>query len=202
MASSGCVVVVGIACLDIVNTVSAYPEQDTAVRASSSTRARGGNAANLAAVCSTLGRDDLDLEVAFVGSISDPSEDPAAQFVLSDLTGRGVDTRGVEVHPGCSLPQSYVTVAADTGSRTIVHHRELPELSLGGFQAALDLHSNPCWYHFEGRNLDLVVEMVSLARARLGPHGKISCLLYTSDAADEEDSVDLGGRRCIKKKKY
>src|SRR5665648_1268362 len=29
-----------------------------------------------------------------------------------------------------------------------------------------------------------------------------SCLLYTSDAADEEDSVDLGGRRIIKKKKY
>ncbi|VDG23732.1 hypothetical protein [Lactobacillus sp. CBA3605] [Lactiplantibacillus mudanjiangensis] len=29
-----------------------------------------------------------------------------------------------------------------------------------------------------------------------------SCLLYTSDAADEEDSVDLGGRRIIKKNKY
>src|SRR5665648_672959 len=29
-------------------------------------------------------------------------------------------------------------------------------------------------------------------------HG--DCLLYTSDAADEEDSVDLGGRRIIKKK--
>ncbi|CZS11783.1 hypothetical protein CDFC105_93892 [Clostridioides difficile] len=28
----------------------------------------------------------------------------------------------------------------------------------------------------------------------------IPCLLYTSDAADEEDSVDLGGRRIIKKK--
>src|SRR5674536_308255 len=32
----------------------------------------------------------------------------------------------------------------------------------------------------------------------LRPH---TCLLYTSDAADEEDSVDLGGRRIIKKKK-
>ena len=27
-----------------------------------------------------------------------------------------------------------------------------------------------------------------------------ACLLYTSDAADEEDSVDLGGRRILKKK--
>eukprot|EP00658_Telonema_sp_P-2_P033716 TRINITY_DN24691_c0_g1_i3.p1 TRINITY_DN24691_c0_g1~~TRINITY_DN24691_c0_g1_i3.p1 ORF type:complete len:386 (-),score=82.98 TRINITY_DN24691_c0_g1_i3:68-1225(-) len=31
--------------------------------------------------------------------------------------------------------------------------------------------------------------------------GYRGCLLYTSDAADEEDSVDLGGRRIIKKKK-
>ena len=28
---------------------------------------------------------------------------------------------------------------------------------------------------------------------------KHSCLLYTSDAADERSSVDLGGRRIIKK---
>ena len=36
------------------------------------------------------------------------------------------------------------------------------------------------------------------------PHGTKDnpfCLLYTSDAADEEDSVDLGSRRIIKKKK-
>ena len=34
------------------------------------------------------------------------------------------------------------------------------------------------------------------AGGRAGP-----CLLYTSDAADERSSVDLGGRRIIKKKK-
>ena len=31
--------------------------------------------------------------------------------------------------------------------------------------------------------------------------GTSACLLYTSDAADERSSVDLGGRRIIKKKK-
>ena len=30
--------------------------------------------------------------------------------------------------------------------------------------------------------------------------GRCACLLYTSDAADERSSVDLGGRRIIKKK--
>ena len=32
------------------------------------------------------------------------------------------------------------------------------------------------------------------------PNKHITCLLYTSDAADERSSVDLGGRRIIKKK--
>ena len=33
-------------------------------------------------------------------------------------------------------------------------------------------------------------------------HGHVGvCLLYTSDAADERSSVDLGGRRIIKKQK-
>ena len=35
----------------------------------------------------------------------------------------------------------------------------------------------------------------------LGMDADITCLLYTSDAADERSSVDLGGRRIIKKKK-
>ena len=44
--------------------------------------------------------------------------------------------------------------------------------------------------------------------AKLGEDADIAvlqqmfCLLYTSDAADERSSVDLGGRRIIKKKKY
>ena len=34
----------------------------------------------------------------------------------------------------------------------------------------------------------------------VAPGLNYSCLLYTSDAADERSSVDLGGRRIIKKK--
>ena len=34
---------------------------------------------------------------------------------------------------------------------------------------------------------------------QVGEQG-VGCLLYTSDAADERSSVDLGGRRIIKKK--
>src|SRR5674536_403079 len=56
--------------------------------------------------------------------------------------------------------------------------------------------------------LRLVRQEVTIAEAAAAEHVDRStimrirtCLLYTSDAADEEDSVDLGGRRIIKKKK-
>eukprot|EP00658_Telonema_sp_P-2_P018074 TRINITY_DN17079_c0_g1_i1.p1 TRINITY_DN17079_c0_g1~~TRINITY_DN17079_c0_g1_i1.p1 ORF type:complete len:133 (-),score=43.75 TRINITY_DN17079_c0_g1_i1:69-467(-) len=44
-------------------------------------------------------------------------------------------------------------------------------------------------------------EELQHAREALARKEEEACLLYTSDAADEEDSVDLGGRRIIKKKK-
>ena len=37
---------------------------------------------------------------------------------------------------------------------------------------------------------------------RFAPRQSCPCLLYTSDAADERSSVDLGGRRIIKQKIY
>ena len=58
------------------------------------------------------------------------------------------------------------------------------------------------------RWVGMILQMQSLARFILSQircsqvlrvHYKC-CLLYTSDAADERSSVDLGGRRIIKKK--
>ena len=40
----------------------------------------------------------------------------------------------------------------------------------------------------------------SVHRGNLHQNVVGTCLLYTSDAADERSSVDLGGRRIIKKK--
>ena len=46
------------------------------------------------------------------------------------------------------------------------------------------------------------IPAAGLRRSRAGPGaGCSSCLLYTSDAADDLLCVDLGGRRIIKKKK-
>ena len=60
------------------------------------------------------------------------------------------------------------------------------------------------------RELDHESDPGHVPRARLllqhvpgpagGARGRRACLLYTSDAADERSSVDLGGRRIIKQK--
>eukprot|EP00658_Telonema_sp_P-2_P036580 TRINITY_DN2642_c0_g1_i4.p1 TRINITY_DN2642_c0_g1~~TRINITY_DN2642_c0_g1_i4.p1 ORF type:complete len:125 (-),score=17.46 TRINITY_DN2642_c0_g1_i4:15-389(-) len=57
-------------------------------------------------------------------------------------------------------------------------------------------HQLICSLHPLDRPQELPTQRPPLLMPQLG-----GCLLYTSDAADEEDSVDLGGRRIIKKKK-
>ena len=51
------------------------------------------------------------------------------------------------------------------------------------------------------KRLDSYRGRLSPAQIAEGMNAACSCLLYTSDAADERSSVDLGGRRIIKKKK-
>ena len=50
--------------------------------------------------------------------------------------------------------------------------------------------------HHDDRHGRLRPDLPAHVDARHAGH----CLLYTSDAADERSSVDLGGRRIIKKK--
>ena len=52
-----------------------------------------------------------------------------------------------------------------------------------------------------GQNrLDEAAQQLDSAEALEPDAPDLACLLYTSDAADERSSVDLGGRRFIKKK--
>src|SRR5678816_2828459 len=77
------------------------------------------------------------------------------------------------------------------GKQLELHHinyarmgHELPEdVKLYCRDCHTDMHRHRSW---KGRGKKLITE-------------KHICLLYTSDAADERSSVDLGGRRIIKK---
>ena len=105
-----------------------------------------------------------------------------------------------EVHKilTCVRPQHLFTefafffFQAEDGIRDLVRSRGLG-----------DVYKRQCWvksggaYGVVGR-VSSKEQPSSVLRTLTTP--PCACLLYTSDAADERSSVDLGGRRIIKKK--
>ena len=78
-----------------------------------------------------------------------------------------------------------------------------------GFVALNGLTGGTSTDVFPGDNSTIRFEVYNLINAiydstsdtQLGDYRSYSCLLYTSDAADERSSADLGGCRIIKKNK-
>ncbi len=132
---------VGGATLDIVNQVERYPAEDQEIRALAQRVARGGNATNTLVVLSQLGH-----RCGWAGVLAD---DPASRYILQELDDFQISTSYCRRYPGRKLPTSYVSLSQATGSRTIVHYRDLPEFSSKDF-AAIDLEPWD-WVHFEGR---------------------------------------------------
>ena len=151
---AGAVLGVGIAALDIVNLVSEYPAEDAEVRALGQRIARGGNAANTLDVLTQLGRS-----CNWVGALAD---DWGADFIAADLDARGIDRRYALYIPDGATPTSYITLSRATGSRTIVHHRDLPELTAADFERVPLVDC--AWAHFEGRNPAETARMIARVR--------------------------------------
>jgi len=132
---------VGGATIDIVNELESYPCEDREVRALAQRVARGGNAANTLVVLSQLG-----YRCSWAGAVAN---DPGSRRVLQELASCDIATRYCRRHPGGVLPTSYVSLSRATGSRTIVHYRDLPEFSSEDFSVIGLEHWD--WVHFEGR---------------------------------------------------
>ncbi|MCG7922361.1 MAG: PfkB family carbohydrate kinase [Candidatus Thiodiazotropha lotti] len=148
------ILAVGVATLDIVNRVEAYPQEDQEIRAISQSRRRGGNACNSLTVLSRLGHS-----CSWAGVMAD---DEASRFILDQLHSVQIDTRWVRVESGGMTPTSYITTAEASGSRTIVHYRQLSEFSYEDF-AEIDLQAYD-WVHFEGRNPQATLKMLQQLR--------------------------------------
>ena len=137
------ILTVGIATLDIINTVDGFPVEDAEVRATAQAISRGGNASNTAVVLSQLGHD-----CAWAGCLAD---DAGSDVIRADLKSYEVSMDAVFSVVGGRAPTSYVTLNQHNGSRTIVHFRDLPEYRFEQFRQ-IDL-SEFDWLHFEGRNV-------------------------------------------------
>lgn len=145
------ILVTGIATIDHVVDVDAYPEEDSEQRALESETLPGGNAANTAYLLAQAGHAvDLAAVVA-VGREGDR--------LLELLSARGIGVQRCVRLPG-RTPASWILRSRATGSRTIIHDRKLPELSARAF-ATQGLEEYD-WFHFEGRNPS---ELPALLRA-------------------------------------
>jgi ketohexokinase len=143
---------IGNATLDIVNEVDAYPPEDSEVRANRQMHRRGGNSANSLVVLRQLGH-----RCSWQGVLA---RDPQSDWIVQDLRRCGVSLSGCPRLDGAT-PTSYVTLSAATGSRSIVHHRDLPELAASDFvDVSLD---GVDWLHWEGRVADVLRTMLQRA---------------------------------------
>lgn len=151
---------VGIATLDIVCRVAAYPREDDEIRAQGIRLARGGNATNTLAALSALGH-----ECAWAGVLVD---EPDSTHILKDLSRWRIDTSHVVRLANGKVPTSYILSSKTSGSRTIVHYRDLPEYRQEAF-ASIALEEFD-WVHFEGRQVgDLEVMLKRVVSSQTRP---------------------------------
>ena len=148
------ILAVGIATLDIINSVAAYPAEDDEVRAVSQRLCRGGNATNTLTVLSQLGHHGH-----WAGVLAD---EPDARHIEADLQRHQINTAAVLHLAQGKVPTSYISHNLSNGSRTIVHHRDLPEYPFSQFQK-IDLKPFD-WLHFEGRNVAATRQMLAWAK--------------------------------------
>jgi ketohexokinase len=147
------VLAVGVATLDIVNEVEAYPAEDSEVRALAQSVRRGGNASNTAVVLSQLGHS-----CEWAGVLVDG---PDARPILGDFEKYQIGTRHCRFLPHGKVPTSYITLSRTSASRTIVHYRDLPEFEFQCF-GRIPLRAFE-WVHFEGRNVSETLLMMRQA---------------------------------------
>ncbi len=145
---------IGIATLDIINTVDGYPQEDTEVRVLKQRICRGGNATNTLVVLSQLGHR------CTWGGVW--VNEPDGQQILAELTHYAIDTNPCRILSKGKMPTSYILLNQQNGSRTITHYRDLPEFSFKDFQT-IEL-SDFDWLHLEGRQVSETAPIVKWVR--------------------------------------
>ena len=148
---------IGNAVLDIILTVDHHPKEDEELRAQNKQIETGGNVNNTLYVLNQLGHStDICTTVA---------ADSEAKQLISGLTSRNISTEHTQKFIKGRTPTSFVTLNAQNGHRTIVHYRDLPEISFDFF-AKIEIEEYD-WLHFEGRNTSQLPGMLNIAKTFL-----------------------------------
>ncbi len=145
------ILLIGNCVVDQVWELEYFPDQNEEMRAIAKNRGLGGNACNTAQILAQL---ENDVEI-----VSSLAQDSTSDWLLQQLSGQGITTSLCIQKPGYSSAESSIWINSQNGSRTIVHHRDLPELSIAELlKIPLQQYQ---WIHFEGRNIETLVDYLN-----------------------------------------
>ncbi|BBP45490.1 hypothetical protein THMIRHAS_08630 [Thiosulfatimonas sediminis] len=151
------ILAIGNAVLDTIFSVEQHPKEDQEMRALSKTHQIGGNVNNTLYVLNQLGHATSICTTA--------ATDSESKQLISGMQDHGIDCTHIQKFIQGSTPNSIVTLNAHNGSRTIVHYRDLPEVSFEFF-AKIEIE-NFDWLHFEGRNIENLQGMLNISKTFL-----------------------------------
>ncbi len=150
------IVGIGANVCDTLYTVSKFPDEDTKLRANSSTQSGGGPCATGLVAASKLGAD-----CAYLGNLTD---DGAGVFLKNDLEKYNVSTEYVNIEKGYSSFSSSIWLNSETASRTIVFYKgSVPPLVLNNTQKEAIKAANVLL--LDGNELDAAIEAAKIARS-------------------------------------
>lgn len=168
------ILAIGNAVLDRIVNVVSYPTENTENRCSALNERLGGNVVNSLSVLAQCQHN-----VSWCGTLA---QDPASQILTKLMDAAHIDHHQSQLIKKGSTPLSTILLAQDTGSRTISHFRDLPELDFDHF-AQLTIEDYD-WIHFEGRNIETLFGMLNIA----------SCFLaeqpISLEVEKERDGID------------
>jgi len=148
---------IGNSLTDHVSIVTHYPQENSEQRAQTIYQQLGGNCTNTLNVLAQCHH-----QCSLVSTIANDAE---GKSLIHALQQRKINTQHLQTIQKGTTPRSQVWVSADTGSRTIVHYRDLAEVSFEHF-ARIEIEQFD-WLHFEGRNIEQVLGMINIAKCFL-----------------------------------
>ncbi|KAF3770789.1 putative PfkB family kinase [Cryphonectria parasitica EP155] len=172
-------IMVGACYLDTILTVPHFPEEDAKLRATSLKKRRGGNCGNSLEVLQQLVPPDL---VALHLVTVLPSRRSAATETVLSSFGAGRSAAAVDfsqcIHreDQTEAASSFIVRSQATGSRTIVNHNELAEMTVDEFvrvAKAFEDNAADTWWHFEGRIPETTDKCIQHLRHHL-PQSRVS----------------------------
>ncbi|POS77271.1 D-sorbose [Diaporthe helianthi] len=171
-------VMVGACYLDTILSIPYYPEEDAKLRATRLTVRRGGNGGNSLEVLQQFLPAPPDVALHLVATLPNRHSPATAKVISSFGPGSPIDlSHCVYRDDQTEAASCWIMSSQATGTRTIVNHNSLDEMTIGEFVDIADAFCSEdaadMWWHFEGRIPETSLQCIQHLR-RSYPRSRIS----------------------------